>query len=102
MDVLDAPNDASFTARTASYTGTAGTTSAWPAGPKAVMVWCTTAAYVKVGVGVTATTASTPLPANTVAVFKVPLNTGEPWCVSAIQIAAAGDLYAKPMDGAGT
>lgn len=99
MDVLNPSNDASMTARTVAYTGTAGSTSTWGPGPQAVLVFCTTAAYVKVGDDVTATTASTPIPANAVAVFKVP-NDGKPWRVSAIQIAAGGDLYAKPLNGA--
>lgn len=101
MDYLNPSNDAAFTARTASYTGTAGTTSTWPPGPGGVLVFTTTAAYVKVGVGVTATTASTPLPANVPVLLKVPQGTDEPWRVSAIQIASGGDVYAKPMDGAG-
>lgn len=99
MDVLNPLDDAAFTAKTTTYTGTAGTVTAWPPGASAVLVWCTTSSYVKVGVGVTATTASTPLPANTVAVFKVDSKTGEPWVVSAIQIAAGGSVYAKPLIG---
>lgn len=99
MDVLNPLDDAAFTARTATYTGTAGTTAAWPAGPSAVLVFATTAAYIKVGVGVTATTASTPLPANTVALFKVENKTGEPWVVSAIQVSVGGSIYAKPVTG---
>lgn len=102
MDVLNPPNDASFAAQTTTYTGTAGTVTGWPAGPHAVLVFCTTAAYVKVGVGVTATTASTPLPANAVAVFKVNNPDGAPWTVSAIQVSAGGSVYAKPMDGGST
>lgn len=99
MDTLNPSNDASFAADTVAYTGTAGNTDPWPSGPNAVLVYCTTAAYVKVGVGVTATVASTPLPANTVAIFSVPNPDGAPWRVSAIQIATGGDLYAKPMGG---
>ena len=99
MDVLNPLDDAAFTAATTTYTGTAGTVTAWPPGASAVLVWCTTAAYIKVGVGVTATTASTPLPANTVAVFKVENKTGEPWTVSAIQVSVGGSVYAKPLTG---
>jgi hypothetical protein len=99
MDVLDPSNDASFAADTETYTGTAGTTATWPVGPNAVLVWCTTDAYVKVGVGVTATVASMPIPANTPILFKVPPE-GDPWRVSAIQISAGGSVYAKPVNGA--
>ena len=97
MDVLNPLDDAAFAAKTATYTGTAGTVAAWPPGASAVLVFATTAAYIKVGVGVTATTASTPLPANIVAIFKVDSQTGSPWVVSAIQIAAGGSVYAKPL-----
>ena len=48
-----------------AYTGTAGVTTAWNPGPEGVVVWSTTAAYVRVGEGVTATTSDTPIPANT-------------------------------------
>ena len=99
MDVLNPLDDAAFAAKTATYTGTAGTVAAWPPGASAVLVWATTAAYIKVGVGVTATTASTPLPANTAALFKVDQQANAPWVVSAIQIAAGGSVYAKPMTG---
>ena len=97
MSAFLACDDAEFAAQTASYTGTAGVTTAWPRGPNAVLVFCTTAAYVKVGAAVTATTASTPLPANTPIVMQVPPpQDGFAWRVSAIQIAAGGNVYAKP------
>ena len=48
-------NDAQFAAQTTTYTGTAGTVTGWPKGPNAVAVTVTTAAYVRVGEGVTAT-----------------------------------------------
>ena len=83
---------------TANYTGTAGSTTAWNPGPEGVVVWSTTAAYIRVGEGVTATTADTPIPANTPIPFKVPQGTGAPWRVSAIQVAAGGTLYAKPIN----
>ena len=90
-------DDAAYAAQTVSYTGTAGVTATFQPGPSDVLVFCTTAAYVKVGVGVTATTASTPLPANTPMIFRVPPNSsGAPWRVSAIQIASGGNVYAKP------
>jgi hypothetical protein len=98
VELLNPLDDATFTARTASYSGTAGSTGTWPAGPQGVVVWCTTAAYVRVGEGVTATTADTPIPANTPIPFKVPGGTGAPWRVSAIQVASGGAVYAKPIN----
>lgn len=88
-------DDATYTAKTVAYT-TVGSTGTWPAGPADVLVWCTTAAYIKVGEGATATTSSTPLPANTPMVFAVPPGTGGAWRVSAVQVAAGGNCYAKP------
>ena len=96
MQLLN-PLDA-YPAYTASYTGTAGSTSTWNPGPEGVVVWSTTAAYVKVGEGVTATTADTPIPANTPIPFVVPSGTGAPWRVSAIQVASGGSVYAKPIN----
>jgi hypothetical protein len=96
MQLLN-PLDA-YPAFTASYTGTAGSTSTWNPGPEGVVVWSTTAAYVKVGEGVTATTADTPIPANTPIPFVVPSGTGAPWRVSAIQVASGGSVYAKPIN----
>ena len=52
MELLNPLADGDFPARTASYTGTAGSTTAWPAGPQGVVIWSTTAAYVTVGEGV--------------------------------------------------
>lgn len=98
MELLNPATDAPFTARTASYTGTAGSTATWSAGPQGVLVWSTTDAYIRVGEGVTATTADTPIPAFTPIPFTVPPGTGAPFRVSAIQIAAAGTVYAKPMN----
>ena len=98
MELLNPLDDATFTARTASYTGTAGSTGTWPAGPQGVVVWSTTAAYVRVGESATATTADTPIPPNTPIPFKVPGGTGAPWRVSAVQIGSNGTVYAKPIN----
>jgi hypothetical protein len=98
MELLNPLADAVYTARTAAYTGTAASTDPWPAGAQGVVVWCTTAAYVRVGEGVTATTADTPIPANTPIPFKVPQGTGAPWRVSAIRVADSGTLYVKPIN----
>lgn len=98
MELLNPLNDSVYPARTAAYTGTAGSTATWDPGPEGVVVWCTSDAYVSVGVGVTATTSSTPVPANTPIPFKVPPGTGAPWRVSAIQVSAGGTVYAKPIN----
>lgn len=98
MELLRPLDDSNFPAYTAAYTGTAGSTTAWPAGPQGVVVWSTTAAYVRVGEGVTATSADTPIPANTPIPFRVPPGTGAPWRVSAIQVSSNGTVYAKPIN----
>jgi hypothetical protein len=98
MELLNPLADASFPAATVAYTGTAGSTAAWNAGPQGVVVWSTTPAYVVVGEGVTATTSSTPIPAFTPIPFTVPNGTGAPWRVSAIQVGAAGSVYCKPVN----
>ena len=98
MELLNTLSDSTFTARSAAYTGTAGTTATWPAGPQGVLVWATSDCYVRVGEGVTATTADIPLPANTAVPIAIPQGSGAPWRVSGIQISAAGTLYAKPMN----
>jgi hypothetical protein len=98
MELLNPLADAYYPARSAAYTGTAGSTATWDSGPEGVVVWCTSDAYVAVGVGVTATTSSTPVPANTPIPFLVPDGTGAPWRVSAIQVSAAGTVYCKPIN----
>lgn len=98
MELLNPLADSNFPAQTAAYTGTAGSTTAWPAGPQGVLVWSSTSAYVSVGEGVTATTSATPIPANTIVYFQVPQSTGAPWRVSAIQVASGGSVYAKPIN----
>lgn len=98
MELLNPLADSNFPARTVSYTGTAGSTSTWPSGPQGVVVWATSPCYVVVGEGVTATTSSTPIPANTPIPFYVPPGTGAPWRVSAIQVSAGGSIYCKPIN----
>ena len=98
MELLNPLSDAAYGAQTASYTGTAGSTTGWRPGPQGVVVWSTTAAYVRVGEGVTATTADMPIPANTPIPFDVPQGTGATWRVSAIQVASGGTVYAKPIN----
>lgn len=103
MEILRPLNDAGFATQSVAYTGTAGSVTGWNAGPQAVLVWCTSDAYIRVGNGATATTADTPLPANTPVPIYVPQpgdagGNGGPWRVSAIQISAGGTLYAKPIN----
>lgn len=94
MSAFLANDDTAFAAKTASYTGTAGSVTI-PGTSTSVLIWTTTPAYVKVGG--TATTDSTPLPANTPIIMKVPPKlSGAPITVSAIQIATGGNVYAKP------
>ena len=98
-DDFVAPNDdPSNATQSASYTGTAGNTGGFPAGvSNGVLVWCTTDAYVKVGENAVATSANTPIPANTPVIFRVPQGTNAAWRVSAIQISSGGTVYAKPV-----
>jgi hypothetical protein len=98
MELLNPLADSLFPARAVSYTGTAGSTTAWPAGPQGVVIWSTTPCYVAVGEGATATTASTPIPANTPIPFVVPSGAGGNWRVSAVQISSGGSVYAKPIN----
>ena len=98
MELLRPLNDANFAAQSAAFTGTAGSTTGWAAGPQGVLVWSTVDAYVRVGEGVTATTSDTPLPAGTPVLIHVPLGTGGVWRVSAIQITSGGTVYAKPVN----
>ena len=98
MELLAPLAKATYPARTASFSGTAGSTTAWPAGPEGVVVWSDQPCYVAVGEGVTATTADTPIPANTPIPFKVPNNPSGVWRVSAIQVATSGTIYCKPVN----
>jgi hypothetical protein len=81
-----------------AYTGTAGNTANFQAGPQMVLVYCSTACFVKVGEAVTATTADFPLPANVVTVLRVPPGTGASWRVSAIQASSGGSVFAQPVN----
>lgn len=85
--------------KTVSYTDSAAATTSWPSGPEGVLVSVTSAAYVLVGEGVTASaTNGTYIPANVAVPFKIPAGTGAPWQVSAVQVSAGGNLYAKPVN----
>ncbi|KKN25252.1 hypothetical protein LCGC14_0886540 [marine sediment metagenome] len=99
MELLRPLDDAEFVSRTVAYTGTAGDTGTWIAGPQGIVIWSTTACYVVVGEGVTATTSNgTPIPSHTPIPFAVPQGSGDVWRVSAIQIDSGGSIYCKPMN----
>lgn len=98
MELLNPLSKADFPAQSVAFTGTAGSTTGWNAGPEGVMVWSTEPCYVAVGEGVTATTSDTPIPAFTPIPFKVPTGTSGLWRVSAIQISSGGTVYCKPMN----
>ena len=101
MELLNPMSKADYPAYSVAYTGTAGSTTAWPSGPQGVVVWSDQACYVEVGVGAVATTASTPIPPFTPIPFAVPLNSsGGAWRVSAIQVSTGGTIYCKPINKA--
>ena len=90
-----------------AYTGTAGTSTKLPQQANTVMVWCDTAAYVRVGPGsdsaitTVATSADIPLPANLPVVLTVPAPTAggsaNVMYVSAVRISASGNMYVQPL-----
>ena len=98
MELLNPLNGNNFPAQTVSFTGTAGSTSGWNAGPEGVMVWSDQPCYIAVGENVTATTNDTPIPSYTPIPFKVPITTSGLWRVSAIQVSTGGTIYCKPMN----
>ena len=101
MELLNPMSKADYPAYSVAYTGTAGSTTAWPSGPQGVVVWSDQACYVEVGVGAVATSASTPIPPYTPIPFAVPLNSsGGAWRVSAIQVSTGGTIYCKPINKA--
>lgn len=98
MEFLNPLAKTNFPALTTTYTGTAGNTTTWAAGPQGVMVWSDQACYIEVGEGAVATTSSTPIPPFTPIPFKVPANTSGQWRVSAIQVSTGGTIYCKPIN----
>ena len=98
MELLRPLADTDFPAKSVAYTGTAGSTDTWNPGPEGVVVWSDQACYVAVGVGVTATTSSTPIPPFTPIPFYLEPGSGAPWRVSAIQVANGGTIYCKPIN----
>jgi len=99
VELLRPLADAEYPTDSDTTSGTAVTLGPWSPGPQGVMVWSTEPVYVAVGVGVTATSASTPIPAFTPIPFFAPqTGSGAPWRVSALQISTAGTVYAKPIN----
>lgn len=98
MDFLRPLADANYPADSDNTSGTAVTLGPWPPGAQGVMVWCTQDAYIAVGEDVTATSASTPIPAYTPIPFTVSTTVTAPWRVSALQVSTAGIVYAKPIN----
>jgi hypothetical protein len=98
MDFLRPLADNNFPADSDNTSGSAVTLGPWPPGAQGVMVWCTEAAYITVGEGVTATTSSTPIPALTPIPFTVASTITGPWRVSALQVSTSGTVYAKPIN----
>ena len=80
-----------------SYTGTHGVI-ANPLPPSCTAVWifCTSIAYVKVGVSPVATSVDFPIPANTPVIIPLDVNNGN-LKVSAVQSAAGGNLHVCPV-----
>jgi hypothetical protein len=98
MELLNPLSKADYPAKSVAYTGTAGNTGTWTAGPQGVVVWSDQACYIEVGEGAVATASSTPVPPFTPIPFKVPQGTGSLWRVSAIQVSTGGTIYCKPIN----
>ena len=98
MEFLNPLSQTNYPSKSVAYTGTAGNTGTWDAGPQGVVVWSDQACYIEVGEGAVATTSSTPVPPLTPIPFKVPQGTGAPWRVSAIQVSLGGTIYCKPIN----
>lgn len=98
MELLNPLSKTDFPAKSVAYTGTAGNTGTWNAGPQGVVVWSDQACYVEVGEGAVATSSSTPVPPFTPIPFKVPANVSGQWRVSAIKVSTDGTVYCKPIN----
>jgi hypothetical protein len=93
-------SDVTFPTQSVAFTGTAGVTTGWPFGPQGVYLISDSDCYVAVGVDVTATaTNGFLLPAGIPITVYAPqtADTGK-WRVSAIQLSAAGTIYATPVN----
>ena len=86
-----------YPTKSVAFSGTAGTTSDWPTGVDALLVWADAPCYFILGVGVTATaTNATAIPQNTPILFKNNSSitgSGAPFRASAIEIGSAGTVY---------
>jgi hypothetical protein len=98
MDFLNPLADANYPADSDNTSGTAVSLGPWPPGAQGVMVWATQDTYIAVGEGVTATSASTPIPAFTPIPFVVANTVTAPWRVSALRVSTDGIVYAKPIN----
>ena len=99
MELLRPLSDTDYPASSVASGAAAATVGTWNTGPQGVMVWSTEPVYVAVGEGVTATTASTPIPAFTPIPFYAPqTGSGAPWRVSVLRVAVDGTVYAKPIN----
>ena len=98
VELLNPLSKTDFPAKSVAYTGAAGNTGTWNAGPQGVVVWSDQSCYVEVGEGAVATTSSTPVPPFTPIPFKVPQGTGGLWRVSAIKVSNDGTIYCKPIN----
>lgn len=81
-----------------AYTGTPGAiTNAFPIGARAAWIFCTSAAYVRVGSGVsTAASTDIPVPANVPIFVPFETNPGD-IKVAAVQDTAGGNLHVLPL-----
>jgi hypothetical protein len=81
-----------------AYTGTAGSTANFQAGPSTVMVYCSTACFVKIGEGRHRDDHRHPAAGERGRDLRVPPGTGAPWRVSAIQASSGGSVFAQPVN----
>lgn len=82
------------TGQKVAYTGTAGSVTV-PPYTQSVLIWCSTAAIVRVGA--VATAADLPLPANAPIIIPVGNTDGGPITVSGIQDTTGGSMYVIAM-----
>lgn len=99
MELLRPLNDATYAGKTAAFTGTVGVCGPFASGPQGVLVTVDSAAYIRVSSdGTTATVADTFVPANTPIAFYAEQSNNNAFSVSAVQVTAGGNLYAKPIN----
>jgi hypothetical protein len=98
MELFRPLNDPTYAAKKIAVTGASANVS-FPSGPQGVLIIVDTAAYVRVSDENSAATAGdTFVPANTPMPFYAPQTNNKTWYVSALQVSAAGNLYAKPIN----